>query len=99
MAAQARSVRLVAALACMAAPFVVHAQWVEIDASAPFTDRDGVLRTPACSGGPQLVQTPQGVVPVPADTAYSFFFRPGDPRKLAVFWDGGGACWDANTCI
>ncbi len=73
--------------------------WVEIDASAPFTDRNGIERTPLCSGGPELLPTPAGPVPVAADTDFSFFFRAGDPRKLVIVWDGGGACWDANTCI
>lgn len=94
-----RVFRLVMALACAAAPAAVQAQWLQIDAPKPFTDANGVLRTPTCSGGPELIETPEGKVPVPADTAYSFFFRPGDPDQLAVFWDGGGACWDANTCI
>lgn len=73
--------------------------WIEIDASAPFTDANGVPRAPSCSGGPTLVVTAEGLQAAPADTSYSFFFRPGDPDKLAIFWDGGGACWDPNTCI
>lgn len=28
---------------------------------------------------------------------YGFFVYPGDPRKLLVFFQGGGACWDATT--
>lgn len=31
-------------------------------------------------------------------TPYSFFVRPGDPSKLAVGFQGGGACWNATTC-
>ena len=73
--------------------------WIEVDASTPFYDADGVLRRPSCSGGPTLMPAGTGVQAIPADTAYSFFFRPGDPDKLAIFWDGGGACWDPNTCI
>jgi hypothetical protein len=74
------------------------ADWVKIDAE-PFVDQDGVARHPSCSGGPQLVPGPGGLVPVPANTDYSFFFRAGNPDKLAVFFDGGGACWEANTCV
>lgn len=73
--------------------------WQQIDASAPFIDSNGVPRTPGCSGGPVLTPTPIGIVPVPADTSFSFFFRPGNPDKLAIVWDGGGSCWDPNTCV
>jgi len=29
---------------------------------------------------------------------YRFFVRPGDPSKLMVFFQGGGACWTRETC-
>jgi hypothetical protein len=29
---------------------------------------------------------------------YAFFVRPGDPAKLTVNFQGGGACWDRATC-
>jgi hypothetical protein len=31
-------------------------------------------------------------------TPYSFFVEVGDPRKVMVYLQGGGACWDATTC-
>ena len=31
-------------------------------------------------------------------SAYRFFVYPGDPSKLLVEFEGGGACWDAATC-
>ncbi len=31
-------------------------------------------------------------------TPYSFFVHPGDPAKLVVYFQGGGACWNAGTC-
>ncbi len=31
-------------------------------------------------------------------SAYRFFVRPGDPRKLLVYFQGGGACWSHRTC-
>ncbi len=88
-------------LAVLAVPAEARADsgWVRIDASAPFIDRDGTLRRPSCSGGPKLVQTPAGVVPVPAEKEFAFFFRAGNPSRLAIFWDGGGSCWDATTCV
>jgi hypothetical protein len=73
--------------------------WTKIDAPAGPYYSDGVERTPGCSAGPRLVPTPIGPIPVPADPAYSFFIRHGDPDKLAIVFDGGGACWDPNTCV
>ena len=73
--------------------------WLEIDASVPFADRAGNLRTPGCSGGPVVVETDTGTTLVPGDTSYSFFIRHGDPKKLALMFDGGGACWDETTCV
>jgi hypothetical protein len=29
---------------------------------------------------------------------YRFFARRGDPEKLLVYFQGGGACWNAETC-
>lgn len=29
---------------------------------------------------------------------YHFFARPGDPSRLMVYFQGGGACWDGATC-
>jgi len=31
-------------------------------------------------------------------SAYSFFVRPGDPDKLMVYFEGGGACWFRKNC-
>lgn len=31
--------------------------------------------------------------------ATAFPINPGNPRKLLIVMDGGGACWDATTCI
>lgn len=58
---------------------------------------DGTVRElrPSCSGGPEL--TPTG--PVPANTDFYFFVQKGNPNKILIGLDGGGACWDAATCI
>lgn len=29
---------------------------------------------------------------------YSFFVRPGDPGRLLIYFQGGGACWSPSTC-
>lgn len=31
-------------------------------------------------------------------TPYSFFAHAGNPDKLMVYFQGGGACWNADTC-
>lgn len=31
-------------------------------------------------------------------TPYSFFLHEGDPDRLLVYFQGGGACWNADTC-
>jgi hypothetical protein len=31
-------------------------------------------------------------------TPYAFFVEVGDPQKLMIYFQGGGACWDATTC-
>lgn len=43
--------------------------------------------------------TPGGVDQVCArGTPYTFFVRAGDPSKLLIFFQGGGACWNDETC-
>ncbi|MEP7291251.1 MAG: pectin acetylesterase-family hydrolase [Chloroflexota bacterium] len=43
--------------------------------------------------------TPGGVDEVCArGTPYSFFVRQGDPNKLLIFFQGGGGCWNDDTC-
>lgn len=32
------------------------------------------------------------------DSSYSFFFHPGDERRLVIFFQGGGACWNGQNC-
>lgn len=58
---------------------------------------DGTERTlePACSGGP----VPSQDGPVPAPTDYSFFIQKGNPNRILISFDGGGACWDDATCL
>jgi hypothetical protein len=32
-------------------------------------------------------------------TPYSFFFKVGTNDRVTVFFEGGGACWDAGSCM
>lgn len=31
-------------------------------------------------------------------TPYEFYVRAGDPRKVAVYFQGGGGCWNSRNC-
>jgi hypothetical protein len=43
--------------------------------------------------------TPGGVDEVCArGTPYTFFAREGDPTRLLIYFQGGGACWNDDTC-
>lgn len=44
----------------------------------------------------KAVEVPGGVC---ADgSPYRFYVSPGDPRKVVIDFQGGGACWDQATC-
>jgi hypothetical protein len=75
------------------------AGWQRIPVPTEVTDPRGAKLHPSCSGGPVLQVSESGASITPADTAFSFFMRAGDPDRLAIFFDGGGACWDSTTCV
>lgn len=52
---------------------------------------------PATTQDWQVVE-PGGDTVCSDGSPYRFFVRPGDPGRLLVEFEGGGACWDANTC-
>jgi hypothetical protein len=63
----------------------------------PF-EHEGQTYTPSCSRLPGVPS------PIPgggaADTAtFQFWAKRGTLNKLVVFFEGGGACWDARTCL
>ena len=91
------------AFVAIAAGPSVHAQtsdWVQIPLNGPvaYALPDGSIRTlnPSCSNGP--TRSDAGDI-TPADPQYSFLLQPGNPRQLVIMLDGGGACWDALTCL
>lgn len=75
-----------AAALLAAAPAWAQSAWQTIANPPPVVGADGRLHTATCSGYPGT------------DASYRFWVRPGDPKKLAVVFDGGGACWDNLTC-
>jgi hypothetical protein len=66
------------------------------------TDGNGASReiAPSCSGGPVCTFDAAGKPTCHlGDKQFSFYFKPGKEDKLIVYFDGGGACWDSNTCV
>lgn len=31
-------------------------------------------------------------------TAYEFYVKQGDPQRIAIYFEGGGGCWNARNC-
>lgn len=80
--------------------------WTKIDVAPgtyQTTDGNDITRdiTPSCSGGPVCVKDPVTGRPNCrlGNKQFSFYFKPGKEEKLIVYFDGGGACWDSNTCV
>lgn len=73
--------------------------WQRQAVATPYVDRNGEVFYPSCSGAPVPTLVDGEIDPVPAPTEFSFFYRPGNPEKLVIAFDGGGACWDPWTCI
>lgn len=67
------------------------------------TDANGVERdiAPGCSGGPVCAIDPSTGIPRcrEGNKQFSFYYKPGKSDKVLVYFDGGGACWDSNTCV
>jgi len=73
----------------------VSVEWQRVDVPMePFLDGSGLTRIPSCSGGP--VKGEDGWVP--GDRGF-FLVRPSDASRLVIALDGGGACWNATTCV
>ncbi|MEE4278154.1 MAG: pectin acetylesterase-family hydrolase [Halieaceae bacterium] len=56
-------------------------------------DGSARLVEPSCSGSPR-----EGSLE-PTSRDFKFFVQPGNPNRILFFLDGGGACWDATTCV
>jgi len=74
------------------------AAWVKVtpELAVKSTILPGRTLEPRCAGAP----VPDGAGGFGrSDTEYSFFVKPGNSRKVVFIADGGGACWNAETCI
>ncbi|MBX3270637.1 MAG: pectinesterase [Sandaracinaceae bacterium] len=60
------------------------------------TYTDGLPRRPP--GGEWIEVAPGGDTICSRGTDYRFYVRGGDPRRVIVDFQGGGACWNASTC-
>jgi hypothetical protein len=58
---------------------------------------DGARAGTAAPGDWQRVE-PGGATRCARGGKYAFWVRRGDPRKLLVFFQGGGGCFDVTTC-
>ncbi|MCG5495899.1 pectinacetylesterase family protein [Ectothiorhodospira variabilis] len=91
---------------CFAPAAIAGKPWQRIDVPDSMTVllADGSERevSPSCSGGPTLINPEMPPSPdnlKPADTNFAFFVQQGNPNRILFFMDGGGACWNAETCI
>lgn len=83
---KAQGVAVALALGFLAAPATAQSPWQTVANPPPVIGADGLPHAARCSGYPGT------------DARYKFWFKAGDPKKLAVVFDGGGACWDDLTC-
>lgn len=60
--------------------------WVKHENLAPVLGADGKQHAATCSGYPGT------------DPKFSFWTKKGKSKNVAVFFEGGGACWDNLTC-
>lgn len=60
--------------------------WKKHENLKPVIGADGKPHAATCSGYPGT------------DSKFSFWTKPGKSKNLAVFFEGGGACWDNLTC-
>ncbi len=62
------------------------------------TDASSAERVFATLAGGWNKFTPGGETTCSDGSPYKFFVRPGDPEKLVVYLQGGGACWFRENC-
>ena len=80
----ALAIGLLAASAGAAQP--AGAGWLKQENLAPVIGAYGKPHAAMCSGYPGTI------------SGFSFWTKKGTSKNLAVFFEGGGACWDKLTC-
>ena len=74
-------------------------EWTVVDPEEkyPGFNIDGL--TPSCANCPPTVDLNTRNIIDEFDPKFTFFVKGGDTNKLVVYFQGGGACWDANNCL
>ena len=57
-----------------------------------------LLSSPVLAADPWITIKPGGETLCSTGTPYEFHMREGDPGKLMIFFNGGGACWSGDNC-
>ena len=65
--------------------------------SAACAGSDGGAESPDAVAGWQRIE-PGGATRCARGGKYAYWVREGDPKKLLVFFQGGGGCFDVTTC-
>ncbi|KGE03957.1 pectin acetylesterase-family hydrolase [Pseudohaliea rubra] len=74
----------------------VAARWRLACLAAAFSA--GVVTTAVAADDPWQTVEPAGATRCADGSPYRFHVRQADPSRLLVFFNGGGACWSAETC-
>jgi hypothetical protein len=78
----------------------------DISNLSTLNDMDGVLALGAAAATPGTPTLPAGWTKIEpggdticsTGTPYAYWVHPGTVNRLVVYFEGGGACWDDNTC-
>ena len=70
----------------------------DVESSATREDRPGAAAGPDRSAAGWIRIEADGGTTCARGTPYSFWFRAGRMNRLLVYFQSGGACWDAATC-
>ena len=60
--------------------------WQKVTDLPAVRGMDGQTHSATCSGFPGT------------DAKFAFWARKGKSKNLAIYFEGGGACWDGLTC-
>ena len=70
----------------MAADANFRGGWTRVQPPGAVVGIDGATHSASCSGYPGT------------DSTFQFYTRKGKSPNLVVYFEGGGACWDSETC-
>src|ERR1044072_2878880 len=50
------------------------------------------------TAGWQTVEGGHGTGCATDASPYEFYVHPGDPKRVALYFEGGGGCWNSSNC-